>query len=522
MSDEIRHIVILGGGTAGWLTAGIIAADHGAYHPDSICITLIESPDVPILGVGEGTWPSMRDTLRRIGVDEREVLRRCGASFKQGSRFDSWRDGTPDDRYAHPFSAPPSPDEVDTVALWRAAPEGTPFASAVSPQVALADAARAPKQATTPPYAAVLNYAYHLNATAFAAVLRDHCVNKLGVHRVAGHVQAVEGTGDGRIAGLVLKEGERINAELFVDCSGQRAVLIDGFYGAKRRDVSSVLFNDRALAAPVPYESVDADISSWTVATAIGAGWIWDIGLQSRRGVGLVHSSHFLNEDEAHAAFIDYAQCTNSETPEPRLLTFQSGYRENPWQGNCVAVGMAQGFVEPLEASAIVMVELSAQMISDILPRRTEQLASTARMFNARFAQRWSAIVDFLKFHYILSQRTEPYWRAHRDKSTWTDRVVDLMDRWTYRAPSREDFTQTQEIFPASSYAYILYGMMDHRPDAPPAHRAADPRHVTAVYNSMQDKAGRLWAGLPTNRALLQQIAPCEAAVALAPTGASA
>ena len=202
MERPIRHVVILGGGTAGWLTASLLAADHCTSRPDGLRVTLVESPSVPTLGVGEGTWPSLRDSLRRIGIPEGVFLRRCSASFKQGSRFDGWRTGAPDDRYYHPFDAPPGEDDVSALSLWRAAPEGTPFARAVSAQAALCEEDRAPKQAATPPYAAVANYAYHLDAGAFADLLKEHATGTLGVRHVRVEVTGTARDEAGGIAAL--------------------------------------------------------------------------------------------------------------------------------------------------------------------------------------------------------------------------------------------------------------------------------------------------------------------------------
>lgn len=503
----LEHVVIVGGGTAGWLAAGILAADHRAHAPDGLRVTLVESAHVPILGVGEGTWPSLRDTLRRIGLGEVDFLRATQASFKQGSRFAGWVTGAPDDSYFHPFDAPPGQDDLDALSLWRAAAAGVPFAQAVSAQARLCALGRAPKQVQTPEYAAVANYAYHLDAPAFAALLREHCTSRLGVRHVTADVTGVTRRADGDVAAVQTRQAGEIAGDVFVDCSGARALLIGQAMGIAPRDVGEILFNDAALAVPVPDEG---PIASQTDATAMPAGWIWDIALQTRRGVGHVFSTRHTDEDRARDALTAYLARTAPGTgvtgADARLIGFRSAYRETPWVGNVVAIGMAQGFVEPLEASAIVMIELSAAMLSDMLPPVRAGLATVARRFNERFAYRWERIVDFLKLHYVLSRRSEPYWADHRDPQTWPARLRELLQEWRHVTPSRDDFAHAMEIFPAASYAYILYGM--GFATGPRAHlRRKDlGERARQRLSEIDLRAERMRAGLPSNRELLARM----------------
>ena len=506
----LDHVVIVGGGTAGWLTAGILAADYRAGDPSGIRVTLVESPDVAILGVGEGTWPSLRDTLQRIGIDEFDFLRRCSASFKQGSRFDGWVSGAANDSYLHPFDGLPSQDDVDPLSLWRVAPEGSAFADAVSAQAALCKLDLAPKQSRTPAYAAVANYAYHLDAPALADLLREHCIRRLGVRHVRDDMVDVARAEDGSVRALRLKQAGELAGDLFVDCTGSRALLINREMGACLTDVSSILFNDSALAVQVPYSDAHQPIPSQTSATAMPAGWVWDIALQTRRGVGHVFSSRHMDEADARERLTGYlnraAPGAGVTGQDARLIRFRSAYRETPWTGNVVAIGMSQGFVEPLEASAIVMIELSAIMLSDTLPPRTDGFSLAARRFNERFSYRWARIIDFLKLHYVLSQRLEPYWAEHRRRDTWPDRLAELVNQWRSAPPARDDFPQTQEIFPAASYAYVLYGMGFKTERRSHPRRQEGAERARRRYDEITLRRQRMLAGLPTNRALLEQV----------------
>lgn len=505
-----RSVVIVGGGTAGWLTAGLLAADYCAADADGLSVTVVESPTVPTLGVGEGTWPSLRDTLRRIGLSENEFLRRCHGSFKQGSRFDGWVDGSDTDRYFHPFSAPPDPDEIDALALWQAAGPAAPFAAAVSPQIPVCLKDRGPKQPGTPEFAGVTNYAYHLDAFAFAEMLREHCTERLGVTHIKDDMIGPVLGADGFVTAVETGASGMVTGDLFIDCTGSRALIIGEAMESPLTDVSGILFNDRALAVHVPYTEERAAIASQTNATAAPFGWIWDIGLSERRGVGHVFSSAHGSEDAVLQSLTGYLERTSPgldvSTLNPRMITFRSAYRRAPWVKNVVGIGMAAGFVEPLEASAIVMAELAATMVSDCLPPDKAHMAAVAARFNDRFSYRWDRIVDFLKLHYVLSRRKERYWRDHRDEATWPDRLVGLLQEWRQRPPSREDFGQAREIFPAASYLYVLYGMGFETEPPRLRHRSYRSGAITAFHQRRETMAQRYLAGLPPNRDLLDHV----------------
>lgn len=262
VTASVRRVVIVGGGSAGWLTAGVIAAEHAADGPVPLQVTLLEAPGIPTIGVGEGTWPSMRDTLRRIGLREADLLRDCDAAFKQGSRFNGWVDGRPGDHYHHPFVLPQGHGEADLVSAWLARHADRPFAELVSFQPQLCARGLAPKQASTPEYAAVANYAYHFDAGKFGQLLRAHCTQRLGVRHVLDEVVAVQSDAHGDIAALQTRAHGALAGDLFIDCTGLPALLLGRHYGVPLVSQRHVLFNDRALAVQVPYPSPDSPIAS--------------------------------------------------------------------------------------------------------------------------------------------------------------------------------------------------------------------------------------------------------------------
>lgn len=507
MSKAIKNIVVLGGGSAGWLTAGIIAGEHR----ENVRVTLVESPDVATIGVGEGTWPSMRDTLRKIGVSESAFIRECDVSFKQGSKFIGWQTGHGQEFYYHPFSPPQGILEVNSIPYWQRRMSGTSFASAVSAQESLCEARLAPKQSTTPDYAAVVNYAYHLDAAKFGLFLREHCTAALGVKHISDHVIRVRSDADDFIQSLVTRNHGDLEGDLFIDCSGGASMLVGEHFKQPLVSRRDVLFNDRALAVQIPYRSQSDPIASATLATACSAGWIWDIGLPTRRGVGYVYSSAHITDECAEAELLEYLRpaldLDELGKLQPRRLRFEPGMRESFWRRNCVAVGMSAGFIEPLEASALAMVELSAAMIRDDLPADRSTMHIVAARFNRRFRYRWDRVIEFLKLHYLLSRREDTdYWRDHREPSSVPERLQELMALWRHRPPSRLDFEQSEEIFSYASYQYVLYGM-DHvtrTPDFP--RRSEDPRAALRVLEENNRHTRKLLKGLPSNRELLSRL----------------
>lgn len=214
--QSVKNIVIVGGGTAGWLTAGIIAARHRGRMPEGFSVTLIESPGTPIIGVGEGTWPTLRTTLSKIGVSESDFFRECNASFKQGARFARWTTGEPDEGYYHPLMLPQSFSRVNLATHWLADDHGQSFCDMVSPQGRLCDDGLAPKTIATPEYEALANYAYHLDAGKFAGFLQRHCCETLGVRHILADVQHATQAENGDILTVVTEQAGEIDRKSVV------------------------------------------------------------------------------------------------------------------------------------------------------------------------------------------------------------------------------------------------------------------------------------------------------------------
>ena len=514
MDDRISRIIIVGGGSAGWLTAGVIAAEHRVDSPaqQAIELLLIESPDVPTIGVGEGTWPSMRATLQRIGISETDFIRECDASFKQGTYFRNWRTGD-GDTYSHPFSVPTGYADTNLAPYWLTLADAPPFADAVTPQTALFSGCRAPKQITTPEYAFIVNYGYHLDAGKFAELLRRHCTDRLGVKHIKANVSRVNSAENGDIRSVSTDRAGDIAGDLFIDSTGTSCLLLGEHYRIPFQSRQSNLFNDTALAAQVPYMEENQAIQSCTHSTAQTAGWIWDIGLQTRRGTGHVYSSAHISEDEATAQLLAYireiAGAKAAAGVTPRKIRFQPGHRREFWHRNCVAIGMSSGFIEPLEASALVMIELAAVMIAEQLPPTRDVMDIVARRYNRKFQRHWNQIIEFLKLHYVLSARCDSrYWQDNHDAASIPEKLGEQLLLWGYRSPWHQDAEAVDELFPTASYQYILYGM-GFKTELPRSRAVLQDqrrRQASELIQNTASRAVQLQHALPTNRELLSRV----------------
>jgi tryptophan 7-halogenase len=395
---------------------------------------------------------------------------------------------------------------VNLVPHWLAANENESFCDAVCPQGRICDDGLAPKTIATPEYDAVANYAYHLDAGKFADFLTRHCTTKLGVRHVLADVRRVVMTDNGDVAQLETEQAGAIDGDLFVDCTGFKALLIGEAMGVPFRPLNDVLFCDTALAMQVPYDRADAPIASHTLSTAQSAGWIWDIGLPTRRGTGHVYSSAHVDDETAERELRAYVGPA-ADGLSVRKIAIRAGHRETFWKRNVVAVGLAAGFLEPLEASAIVLIELSAKLIAEQMPPRREVMDTVARRFNETTAYRWGRIVDFLKLHYVLTKRTDTdFWRDNVRVETVPDRLANLLDLWRWQSPwFHDEFDRVEEVFPAASYQYVLYGM-DFRTEVEPATLRPDARMAERARRENRAQTEKLVSGLPRHRDLIDRI----------------
>ena len=510
-----RRILIVGGGTAGWLTAAYLARHLVLSERGHLEVTVLESPDIGPIGVGEGTFPTIRATLQFLGIDERRFIRETAATFKQGIRFVDW--ALPGQEFLHPFEAPFYTEGTSLVPYWLLQDEATrvPFAQAVTLQARVASAQRAPKRAHEAAYAGPLNYAYHFDALKLARLLADRA-RELGVQHVEATLSAVKRDELGAIEHVDTLQHGRFQADLYVDCTGFRAELIGHAPGADFHPVRHHLFADRALTCKLPCGRADAALESCTIATAHEAGWTWEIGLNGSRGIGCVYSSDHMTDDRAAEVLRAYVGPGHGEFAT-RRIPFAAGWRRKQWMRNCVAVGLSAGFLEPLEATGLVLIEAAVGMIAEMFPHGGP-IEAPARRFNELMNARFENIVNFLKLHYCLSRRGEPFWRDNAERSSLPEQLAEFLEQWKHRPPGRYDFLLDTETFAFFNYQYILYGM-GYRTDMAAAR--ADFTQVDEaerLFAKIRRFGDRALADLPDHGALIRQI---NAAAAHAPAGAA-
>jgi hypothetical protein len=360
-------------------------------------------------------------------------------------------------------------------------------------------------------YAFSLNYGYHLNAGKFVKMLHQHCTEQLGVKYIQGHVEHILPADNGDIAAIVLSDGEQVEGNLFIDCSGFAAILIGKHYQIPFKSKQHILFNDTALALQIDHATDHVPIASCTVATAQESGWIWDIALQNRRGIGHVFSSDFTRAEQAEEALLKYVQndlYLAAQDISPRTIKFTPGHRETFWHNNCVAIGVSAGFVEPLEATALVLIEKSAEWISQQLPRERSAMTVLAKRFNTLTLQRWQEIIDFLKLHYVLSKRTDSeYWQQHQQRDSIPESLQDALTLWRTQAPGLYESNQRFELFSSASKQYILYGMgaNDKQKHTDQLHHK-EALFIKRLRNETLHTTEKLLSALPTNRQFLSRI----------------
>lgn len=512
MSKPINSIVIVGGGTAGWLCAAYLANVLPQKRKLPLQVTLVESPDVQTIGVGEGTWPTMRATLQRIGISETRFMRECNATFKQASKFVNWRQNpTPlnKDFYYHLFDAPSLSWPISPVPFWLEKSNDASFADyadAISVQQHVCENNLSPKLATTPEYEGLLHYAYHLDAGKFAALLQDVATNELGVKHQLANVTAVNVNEEGYIASLDTDRVGQINGDFFIDCTGFACRLLGQALDVPFKDYSDILLTDRAVVMQVPYQE-DNDVKPYTQSTAQRAGWIWDIGLTHRRGTGYVYSSRHCSDQEAEQTLRQYngAHSTDLTT---RLLKIRSGRREQIWSKNCMAIGLSAAFMEPLEASAIFLIEASCYMLTDLFPSDFDELDYIADKFNDSFAYRWDKVVEFIKLHYVLSGRTDSdFWLDNKDPNTWPQGFAEKLTRWQTATPSQYEFNHAFEPFTKESYEFILFGMQQRKQlEKVAAYKGLHDAQADYGFKLVKERKQRVNEALVKHRELLTAI----------------
>lgn len=508
MQDNVRNIVVLGGGTAGWLSACILASKFDCANNKTTTVTLVESPDIPTIGVGEGTVPTMRQTLQMIGVSESDFIRECDVTFKQSIKFVDWlykSDDRPQHVYHHLFNYPHTPG-FDMTPYWLLGDQNLNFANSVSIQETACELSLAPKKITHREFQAPLEYAYHLDALKFAKFLAKHGTTTLGVQHLSATVEDVKLTADGDIDSLCFTNGERLTGDLFVDCSGFHGRLLAKVLGVGFVEKGEQLLVDTAVAMQVPYSDPEREIPPYTIATAQECGWTWDIGLSKRRGVGYVYSSKHTSHERAEEVLRSYVG-EEAKGIETRTIPMHIGYREKFWHKNCVAIGLSAGFVEPLEATALLIVEATAKLLAEKLPTYRQDYDYAAKSFNKTTRYAWDRVIDFIKLHYFLTKRNDTqFWIDNQDESTVPASLLEKLKHWKTNVPTPSDFFSKYEVFQLENYQYVLYGM-DYETDLSASeHRFTRGEIAAKELQKLAQQAKLMSQQLDSHRSLIEKI----------------
>ncbi len=487
----IRSVVIVGGGTAGWMTAAALARMVRA----GVAITLVESDAIGTVGVGEATIPPIRTFNAMLGIDENHFLEHTRGSMKLGIEFVDWN--APGHGYLHPFGDYGFDVEgVKFHQIWqklrkagRAAPLDDYSLCAVAARM---NRYAAPAAQQNSPLSRLVQ-AYHFDASLYARYLRVYAEER-GVTRREGKIAHVDLRGDnGFIEAVTFEDGTRLEGELFVDCSGFRGLLIEEALGTGYEDWTHWLPCDRAIAAPT---ASAGPLTPYTRATARAAGWQWRIPLQHRTGNGYVYSSAHVSDDEAVATLL--ANVDGAVLADPRRLRFTTGRRKLAWNRNCVAIGLSGGFLEPLESTSIHLIQAGIARLLALFPDRGWSDAER-NTYNDLTRTQYDQVRDFVILHYKANGRNEPLWRQARE--------MDVPDRLTRRIELFRNrgrvFRRDDELFAETSWIAVMLGQGIAPASWDPVADALDPEQLAAMLDRIRTTFRRAAEAMPDHAAYL-------------------
>lgn len=504
----IDNVVIVGGGTAGWMTATYLKRAFG----DQVSVTLVESARIPTVGVGEATFSTVRHFFDYLGLDEREWMPRCSASYKLAIRFENWRgDGT---YFYHPFERL-RVNKGFTLADWHLElnrRDGTAeqFDRHCYMTSWMCEARRSPRlldgslfasgldgslgRSTLDEQRAQFPYAYHFDAAQLAAYLTD-LGKKAGVRHVLDDVTAIGQDERGWITHVSTKEHGDLTGQLFVDCTGFRGMLINQTLGEPFRSFTDVLPNNRAVALRVPREDQET-ISPYTTATAMDSGWIWTIPLYGRNGNGYVYSDEYCSPEEAERTLRAHV-APGRDDLQANHIRMRIGRNERSWVRNCVAIGLSSGFVEPLESTGIFFIQHGIEQLVKHFPdARWEPRLIDG--YNQRVARVIDGVREFLVLHYRAAARADtPYWKETKARPA-TEWLSEFLPVVATRLPDESTIYPYYHGFELYSWITMVLGLGNFRPGPRPALAHLDAAGARAEFADVRAAAQRTVAALPT------------------------
>jgi len=479
-TQAVSQILILGGGTAGWMTAAFLSR---WLEGTNITVTLVESEQIGTVGVGEATVPGIHEFIRKLGINEAEFIAATNATFKLGIEFEGWTGAGKN--FFHPFAG--YGVEIENRPFhktwWSAKQQG--YSGGLDQFCLSAQLARQGKFALpsfdSDSRLAWYNYAYHFDASLFAKFLRKYAEVR-SVKRVEGKVDHVQiNPESGFIDSIRLESGQVLESDLFVDCTGLAGLLIDKALGVGFEDWSQWLLCDSAIAMQT---SSVAEPNPYTRSSALSAGWQWHIPLQHRVGNGYVYSSQFIAHDQAHEDLL--SNVVGERVTDPRLIRFKTGMRRDFWAKNCVSIGLSSGFLEPLESTSISLIQSGiAKMTGFLVDFKID--AKNVAEANRLNRLEYERIRDFIILHYKLNKRTEPLWQHVRDMSI----PASLEEKIATFNQAGDITLLEQESFKDESWVSMFYGFgctpgsLDPAPDMERIHRIMDKMR-TAIEKGCQ------------------------------------
>lgn len=452
MSTHKKKIVIVGGGTAGWMAANLMAARYKDAH-----ISLIESKDIGIIGVGEGSTPTLRRFFHTIGVEEKEWMPVCNATYKCNIRFDGWSDRFGVNSYSHPFTSQPDVF-VERAFFTNCLTRRLGLDVETRPQKfflnsVLAKEGKAPIASENFPF--LIEYGYHFDSALLGGFLKKTAKLK-GLQHIVSNVVEVNQNKNGNISSLLLDDGSKVEGDFYIDCTGFSSLLLQQKLGVKFKSFSSNLFNDTAVVLPTP---IGKNIPVETVSTAVSNGWIWQIPLRSRVGNGYVYSSNHISDNDAEEELRRFCGALDDDV-EARHLKMRVGQVERHWHKNCLALGLSQGFIEPLEATALHLVQTSVETFFDFY-KEGNYGNDDVSAFNQQISQRFEYVRDYIVAHYKLNNRTDSeYWQDNANNENLSDSLLQLLDVWYRRGNISALLNDKQQgtQFNAASWHCLLSG----------------------------------------------------------------
>lgn len=449
------RILVLGGGTAGWMAATLMAQ---RWRERPVAITVIESPEIGIVGVGEGSTPQLKHFFDTLGIAEADWMPACNATWKNGIRFRGWSQAPGFESYFHPFL---SVIDVHTQQAFFLSTllrrNGFDVPAHPDPfflSTRLANDRRGPLPAREFPFD--MAYGYHFDAALVGAFLDRHAAS-LGVRHIQAKVSEVLLAENGEVAALRLDDGARIEADFFVDSTGFRSLIAQQALGVPFRSFAENLFVDAAVTLPTPPDA--AGTHSNTTATALKCGWIWDIPLRHRTGNGYVYSTGYCTPEEAEREAREHLGLLDADV-EARHLRMRVGRVERHWTRNCLAVGLSQGFIEPLEATALHLVHATVEGFMDAFDGDGD-LDARRDAFNARTNRRFDGVRDYIVCHYRMNRRTDTeFWRANAGHDNLSDSLKAILTTWFTGKDLSEEVERQHiaDIYPPLSWHCLLAG----------------------------------------------------------------